>query len=556
MDERMKRALIALTAILFLVPMIPPAGGDGMPVYTYVKDNEEARELYGTTFESRQLANVEYLNSTHQRIDLFLSIFSLDPRENLTVLVPFRQVPVEVNMEKGNDTDFLDRFGYTEIKKESGKQDVKRTSSRFAERTGHSLQDLGTSAVSTPLGTLTSYVARTYALDPGDGKRGYEEDTGGLGGTNSASKEVEEIAYYEFDGASVSVYSVSANATLEDFISVVDLGTLPTITRDVVEEYREQYVAVIETLPSPPVDQETYDWLREVMPETMDDLINRFSDLERLSYMDAQEQVIQYSYNGFREMVDSDYNMSDISKFMIDEWYDYMDRWEWDPYDSPFDILEKMESLIFAVYGFTDFQGHTLSVTTSLDEGDLYFPLGTSKGWDNPIQETIIIARVPKDLSLDPNIDISHSAFMEDEHCYIFEYFDANPENDLEASINDASMGERASSAFSKFIYWNTAWAPVIFALIFELLLWFGLLWLTGKAVSPDKKIPTITKRKLSMAVLNLIISAPVAYIFIVEDPFTGKKHMEDAIERSTYKMAYLAFIVINFSFMLWGVLL
>ncbi len=555
MDEWAKRIIIYLATILFLFPLIPPVTGDGMPIYTYVQNNGEAKDLYSTTFESRQLANVEYLNSTHQRIDLFLSIFSLEPRENLTVLVPFRQLPEAVEMEKGNDTDFLEKYGYDDIKEESRKQDLGRTSQRFADRMGNSLLDVGTSAVSTPLGALTLYVARTYSLSSGDGGKGYKEASGGMGGTDSATKEVEEVAHYEFDGASVSVYSVSANATLSDFISVVDLGTLPTITRDVVEEYREQYVTVIETTPSPPIPEETYNWLWEAMPDTMDKLKRIFSIKQSLTYQEAKEQVVQNSFMGFREMVDSGYNLSGMEQREIDRWYDYSDRWEWDPYDTPFDILDKMESLIFAVYGFTDFQGHTLSVTTQLDEGGLYFPLGTSKGWDNPIQETIIISRVPKDRSLDPNIDFMHSAFFQDEHCYIFEYFNANPGEDLEASIEDASIGERASSSISMFIHWNTVWAPFVLAILFEIGLWLLLIKIMRTVSGDGGKKKTLTKRNLAVAGLNLIVSAPITYIFTVEDPFSQSKHMEDDRERRIFRLVYLNFILINFLIMIAGVL-
>ena len=159
-----------------------------------------------------------------------------------------------------------------------------------------------------------------------------------------------------------------------------------------------------------------------------------------------------------------------IHEFIQDEW-----RWEYGAMDTPFDLLSKMESLIFSVYGFTDFQGHTLSVTTELNDGNLYFPLGTSKGWDNPISETIIILRADKDMSLDPNIDPMHSAIMDSGHCYIVEYFDANPDEDLVASIGDLTPGERASTATSKFIYYNTGWAPIFVVIMGEILLWFFL---------------------------------------------------------------------------------
>ena len=135
MNDVRKTASIFFILSLILFTYLPPVLGDGMPVYSYVKDKAEAEKLYGTTFESRQLANVEYLNSTHQRIDLFLSIFSLDPRENLTVLVPFRQLPEEVDMEKGNDSDFLEANDYDEIIERSRGYYTRLTICSFAKRT-------------------------------------------------------------------------------------------------------------------------------------------------------------------------------------------------------------------------------------------------------------------------------------------------------------------------------------------------------------------------------------------------------------------------------------
>ncbi len=555
MNDVRKTASIFFILSLILFTYLPPVLGDGMPVYSYVKDKAEAEKLYGTTFESRQLANVEYLNSTHQRIDLFLSIFSLDPGENLTVLVPFRQLPEEVDMEKGNDSDFLEANDYDEIIERSQRQDIRRTSGRFAERTGNSLLDLGTSAVTTPLGTLTLYVARNYHNEHGSdrGFGSYTEDAGGSLGA-SKEKEVKEVSHYEFDGASVTVYSVSANATLDDFISVVDLGTMPTITREVVEEYRDQYVAVIESEPSPPIPEDDYDWLFEVMPDTMEGLIGRFSKKQGLSYKEAREMAEWNSFMGFRELVDSGYNESELRNWNLERWYDHDYNWDHYSIETPFDIYRKMESLVFAVYGFTDFQGHTLSVTTKLDDGDLYFPLGTSKGWDNPIQETIIMAKVPKGRSLDSNLDADHSAFIGEQHCYIFEYFDANPEEDLEASIEDSNMIERTSASLSEFIDFNTVWAPLFLAVFFEIFLWFFLIWLVRISLKGEKNRKTMTLKNLLMAVFNILVSAPVTYIFTVEDPFTGKKHVKDRKERNVFRMVYLYFIVINTCIILLGV--
>jgi hypothetical protein len=336
-------------------------------------------------------------------------------------------MPLEVNMEKGMDSEFLEDHNYEKIKEKARKQDLGRTTKRFGERTGNTLKDLGTSAVTTPLGLISIHVAQSYSVEDSDYKGfGAVEDT--AGGGEAANKEVEEVSHYEFDGASVSIYSVSANATLEDFISVVDLGTLPTITREVVEEYKEHFVAVIETEPSPPIPELEYRWMNNAMPNTIDGLKDLFLREESISYTRAQEIIVEKCMEGLNEIYDNreelrstmGINISD--DYQLENW-GHIDHylsgtwgWEYADWNTPFDLLSKMESLIFSVYGFTDFEGHTLSVTTELNEGKLYFPLGTSKGWDNPISETIIIMKANKGTSLDTNIDPMYSAFMDGGH--------------------------------------------------------------------------------------------------------------------------------------------
>ncbi|MGA1792951.1 MAG: hypothetical protein ACMUHM_03280 [Thermoplasmatota archaeon] len=565
MRLEIRTAAFLIIVATFLVPFIPPATGDGMPVYTYVKDGEDASDLYGNTFESRQLANIELLNSTHQRIDLFLSIFSLEPEENLTVLVPFRERPIEVDMEKGTDSAFLERFDYDRIRNESRKQDLGATSGRFAERTGNGLKDVSTSAIATPIGAVSLYVAKNYALRSSGGKGDDAYGAIDEGDDDAVREEVEEIAHYEFDGASVSVYSVSANATLEDFVSVIDLGTLPPITREVVEEYKDQYVAVIETEPSPPIPNGTYEWMTAAMPDTMELLIDRFRSVRKVTYSQAREMVVDFSYDGFREIV--------MKRPGLPEWLGiefqeemylkgfgdasgfFRNKWEWEEYwgNTPLDLREKMEALIFAVYGFTDFQGHTLSVTTELNEGKVYFPLGTSKGWDNPISETVVILRTGKKRSLDLNIEPDHKAFIGDEHCYIVEFMDANPDKDVEATIGNTGINERAGASFSMFVHFTTPWAPFMLAILGEVLLFIGLIWVFRKASREKVDLKLLSKRNISMSLLNLVISAPVVYILFVRNPLTLGTRIKDKAAVRIYNMAFLSFIIINVVLMFWG---
>ncbi len=552
MDDTRRLLYIGMISFMFILPFIPPAAGDGMPVYTYVKEGQEAGDLYGQTFESRQLANIELLNSTHQRIDLFLSVFSLDPSENLTILVPFRELPEEVDMERTNDTMFLQKVRYDRIVEESDKQDLGMTTGRFAERSGNGMKDLGVSTVTSPLGLLTIRVAEDYLLSHDSYMGEYDREASG-GGAEQASKEVKEVSHYDFDGASVSVYSVSANATLEDFLAVVDMGTLPSITRAVVEEYREQYVAVIESEPSPPIPAEDYDWLIETMPETMDRVISLFESNERLSFKEVEHEAVRMSYQGFHELVRSDYNTSGIDQDRIDRYISFIEEWEWNGDDSPFDILGKMETLFFSVYGFSDFQGNTLSVTSQLNDGKLYYPLGTSKGWNNPIQDTIVIMRVTDDSSLELNIEPDHKAFLEDEHCYVVEYFDSNPESDLVGEITDVKSKEKMEAGISRFVHSITGFGPFITALMIYLLLWFLLIFLFKRSQSRSE-MGVLSWKNLLMGLLNLLISAPITYLLMVYNPVSGEKRVEDAETRRIYTGAYAAFILINIFFIIWRI--
>jgi dolichyl-phosphate-mannose--protein O-mannosyl transferase len=84
--------------------------------------------------------------------------------------------------------------------------------------------------------------------------------------------------------------------------------------------------------------------------------------------------------------------------------------------------------------------------------------------------------------------------------------------------------------------------------------IWFFLIRLVRIALKGEKNRKIMTLKNLFIACLNILVSAPVTYIFTVEDPFTGKKHIEDRKERNIFRMVYLYFIVINICIILLGV--
>lgn len=537
-----------------------------MPVYRYVPDGADAGELYGTTFESRQLASVELLNSTHQRIDLFLSIFTLRPGENLTVLIPFREVPVEVDVKESTDREFLNDIGYDDIVQAHKEQHYSTSGKRFGRRTGTAVTNAAMSTAFTPLGLGARYYMEKFKLSEGKG-RGMKSDNseGSLGGGDDYEAEVKEIAHYDFEGVSISVYSVSADATLDDFLDVVDLGTLPDITREVVEEYREQYVAVIESVPSPPIDPADYTWLLEYAPNTTADIIEKMRTDVKVEYDDVWNMAPDFAYDAFREFIDGGGNATewfvdewDVDSEDVDErvqhWYEHKYEWtEYYYYDyyfdredrTPFDLRNIMEDLFYAVYGFTDFKGNVLSVTTSLNDGMMYFPLGTSKGWENPIQDTRVICVADDDVSLEVTPGPKYNAFVDGKHYYILEFMDDNPDKDTTAKISETSGTARFAASTWSVLYDNTPWLAVVLGIAFQLLLWFVLLNISGrfdKGKDKETRKKVFSARHCWMGVLNIVISAPLTFMFMGWK--SGKEKGKN--ERRFYMRAYVPLIVID----------
>ncbi|NIP36950.1 MAG: hypothetical protein GWN18_18425, partial [Thermoplasmata archaeon] len=70
---------VSLAVLMLLTTVLPTVAGDGMPAYQIIDVNDpDNPDLFTSTFESRQLARVDMVNSTHERIRLFLSVYSLD----------------------------------------------------------------------------------------------------------------------------------------------------------------------------------------------------------------------------------------------------------------------------------------------------------------------------------------------------------------------------------------------------------------------------------------------------------------------------------------------
>jgi hypothetical protein len=98
-------------------------------------------------------------------------------------------------------------------------------------------------------------------------------------------------------------------------------------------------------------------------------------------------------------------------------------------------------------------------------------------------------------------------------------------------------------------------WAPLFVAFLAEILLWFFLLWIF-KSISEDRKdMKVATGRNLLIGILNVLISAPITYIFFVRDPLSGRIDMEDREQRRIYNFSYVSYLGINVFLLIWGMI-
>jgi len=578
---RYRKTLFIAAALSFvLVPFLGPVLGDGMAFYpSYVKDKDELEELYGSTYESRQLANVVLLDDDQQRIDLFLSLFSLKPGNNMTLLVPFRELPTDVKVEQMKDRDFLDSIGYSRIKMEADKQDLGKNMGRLSSRTGDWLQRGVVSASFTPIAGIGLYIEDNYELSySGRGKGlGFGDSAGSLdenGDDTIKKKEVEKIDTYDFDGVSISVYSVSENATMEDFTEGIELEGLPQMTKETLEEYKGHYAVTIDSETVPPIDPDEYAMMNALMPGTMGEWTQRIKAQPKVidEYI-VHDMVQELSYLGFKEIHDTGDDLAQLSELYGKVWRPQWDAEEWlndyrwdrdyhfmeliSPGSTPFDIMKDLSDITYTVYGFTPFNGTVISVTTSLDVGNIYFPLGTSDSWSNPIAHTVVVVKMDKGMSFDPNIVPDAKAFIDGDRYYLFDFPMDNPEDDLHGSIGSTRTMESFSAAASEAVYGTYSWVSVLIALLLYLLFWFLLLkasYLLLGATRDGKRCKALTGRNLLFALLAMLITAPGVHLLFRKDDQGTDKGSEDTKFNRSHAVHSIVMLSLGVLFLLMAV--
>jgi hypothetical protein len=385
-----------------LLQAVPSVAADGMPVVTTVTIGDEpAEEVFGSIFENRQLAEVELVNDTHERINLFLSVYSLDPGKNLSIVVPLRTMPAYVTGRPMEESQFRQEYHLERAEREAERQDTDTAWGKVGGATK--------GAITSVFGSLTCSLPGELLRERAHISIEGSPDFFMFGGMISGSQEsagLDYVAHYEFDGFSIDILRVGAGPKLADYLAMEGRVTPAGMP---VDAYGDDYIAVIESVTKPPIEQASFDVLEREAPN-----------------------VIEYIRNYTRDNPTLDGSG-------ILELKDYI--WERYLHHDHGSTTDNMFQLVDAIYADMDFSGEVLTIDLPLDSGRVFFPLGTSVGWPNKVGDISVLFRVPEGKAL--SIPGTRDVYFSGSHWYLFEMEDANPGFDLDSTLTASSSEQR-----------------------------------------------------------------------------------------------------------------
>jgi len=485
---------VFFVGLLLLTAVLPQVAGDGMPAYRIVDVNDpDHPDLFTSTFESRQLARIDLVDGTHQRIRLFLSVYSLDPGKNLTIMVPMRTLPVDVTGEPMKESEFRKEYMLDRVETEVVHQDPEEAGAKLWSETSSALQMTFGSMLLTFPG---EYSRQTFRLVDGDGKYGESTGTDGV----KVRDDPVPVQHYEFDGFSIDVFGVDSAGRLDDYLAAKGL-MIPE--SDALDRYRGQYVAVIEAEAKPPIDPELFSLCTTYAPNTTSGLIDtlredpQLSPDERWDLQRATEREWQREVKGLS----------------------LSSQLHWD-------IEQAFDQLIDAVFGSTDFEGEVLTVDMPLDDGLMFFPLGTSAGWPNQVGDIDILFRVPEGKDLE--IEGTKDAYFDGHHWYLFSMEQANPGFDLDSPVKEGDESRKAAAARAEWTYDNSTTLAYLIAFAIVMVLWIGFAFFlrrTYEIEGPLVRDPLLW----GMLGLSFLVSIPGALlVYFMLWPLKGREIKEN----------------------------
>ena len=262
------RILVATLVMgILLAPMVSVVKADGMPI-TMV-------EIQGTLRENRQLAYVTVDDSGEtEMLELFLSVVSLEPGNEISIMIPLRTKPQSVIGQDMTEKEFRTQRSYNEILNMAERQN--HGAERLAQETAESMKEIMTIQM---MGAL-------YVMVIGMGHGGGDGN------------------YYELsDGMSMEVLAFNSTDSLKDYYD--ELGVpVPERVQEIIEEYGDFNVGIINAITRPPIDPDEFERIASQCPRQLEQFKDFVEDNPTLVVPEYWEYY-HYNYPELEEIISS-----------------------------------------------------------------------------------------------------------------------------------------------------------------------------------------------------------------------------------------------------------
>lgn len=372
----------------------------------------------------------------------FFRMVSMDKPHDVTIVFPIKQIPSNVEGKKITAGEFLDQYGFNKIENAAQEQDPKTVIKKVNE----GLFPLANGLIPLPLSLILS--------------GGYL----GLAGSNFTFAPTVPTAHFEFEGGKLDVYNASSIKTLNEFARQINT-TLTDKVKELVNKYKNYYVAVLTLNVSSVIDENQIKYLETCMPQGLERIKDQLSQDKELSYDDL-DQITQ------KELAQSSCGIEGK------------------------EILKNY--LAATTYASNDVKGNLIIMKFN-GNNEFFYPTSLVSSYKYPIKDERYYIKVPEDLHIKLSTsNISKTINMDKERWYKF----SSKNKDLQGTIIDADSivklfdKVRSSTAF---IYNN---------IMFLILPLYVLLFILPLIIF--RKIEKLSLRNLLIAVVSYLLGGLV----------------------------------------------
>ncbi len=467
----MKLGALFLAAMVVVVMMIPLSSGDGTPLIT--------KKLLGVTHENRQIAMID-VHKNYERIHLFLSVVSLDPGSNITILIPVKTEPSNISIVRTVDWKFAWWENMTQVNRYSDE-----VNAGYYKFENNYLFGSGLLTI-VPFFFYGGVYIPMYLMSTGAG--------------GSASSE--ETIHFE-GGDTITVYNVTSEKDINRIYEKYN-ATLPENIKNTLNRYSSYHLIALNARTLAPISEEKYQVLQEKCPKSIEKL---------KEYVNTHPVVnITLIYNDIL-------NMPEYS-----ELYDFVKNESHGNHT----LIRYFTEVVLAIYGYGDMRGVVLNMTLPLYNDKAFYPLGTSPAW-NSSGKIRVWFKVKSDHELHPNISPDLAISYRGYRYYRWKLDNQLPDKDIEVSMSNLSFSSLMGDVHDHAGIWLSHYGDFlgfVAGILTTTLLWFFIYYMAVLIIY-DRKSYFGRKDKFKLVAMATILNffATVATGLFYFYYITARKH-------------------------------